>query len=136
MRCRKCGSSMEKDYDSRTATCPYCGRTVSYRSKADKRRGYRYYPEYDDNNNDYSYSGSGSYSSSLGCISFILNGIIVLLVAIVILVLVLAGVFQNGFWQGIGNILMFFVNIIWGIIKFIATTAWSIITGLFHLIFG
>ena len=130
---------MEKDYDTRTATCPLCGKVKHYKSNADKKRGYRYYPEFDDNyyrDNDYSYSGSGSYSSSLGCISFILNGIIVLLVAIVILVLVLTGVFQNGFWQGIGNILMFFVNIIWSIIKFIATTAWSIITGLFHLIFG
>lgn len=38
MKCRKCGATMEKDFESRLATCPICGRMVSYKTKYDKRR--------------------------------------------------------------------------------------------------
>ena len=37
VKCYKCHTRMIKDEYSRTATCPCCGRTVKYRTKAEKK---------------------------------------------------------------------------------------------------
>lgn len=136
MKCRRCHCTMEKDYDFRLATCPECGRTVSYRSKADKKRGYRYYPEYDD-----TYISDSSSDETISPFYWFLGsivfwGIIILFVAIVFGILFLAGVFKNGFWVGLGDIAMFFVNLVWSVICFIGRTIWGFLSWLFHLIFG
>ena len=147
MKCPKCLVTMDKDYDTRTATCPICGRTKPYKSNADKKLGYRYYPEYDYNRNSSSNSYSGFISGYDYLIKIAFIAILIAVIAVIICILVLAGVFKNGFWDGLGSIGMFFVNIIWSVIKFVATiiwtvikfigtTIWSGITGLYHLIFG
>ena len=127
MKCPKCHVTMEKDYDTRTATCPLCGKTKNYKSNADKKRGYRYYPDVD-------YTPISPLASFLGCLVF--WGIIVLIIAIVFGILLLTGVFSNGFLDGIWQIILFFLRIIWAVISFIGKTTWNIITGLFHLVFG
>ena len=138
MKCPKCHYTMEKDYDTRTATCPICGKTKHYKSKADKKRGYRYYPEFDSSNNTYPRSSTyGSYGyGSYGCGTFILIILVIAIIAIVGGILALFGVFRNGLWAGLGDILMFFLNLIWKILSGIATFLWRIIVWLFHRIFG
>ena len=37
MKCWKCRAVMMKDEQSRTATCPCCGRTVQYQTRREKR---------------------------------------------------------------------------------------------------
>ena len=128
MKCYKCHCTMDKDYETRTATCPICGRTTTYRTNADKKRGYRYDPDCDN------YEPISPFYWFVGGVVF--WGIIILIVAIVFGILFLAGVFKNGFWVGLGDIGMFFLRLIWSVISFIGRTIWSVLTWLYHLIFG
>ena len=132
MKCPKCHVTMNKDYDSRTATCPICGKTKNYKSNADKKRGYRYYPEYENDGNYLHYGYYGHY----GYERLLIFACITIIVLVVIIILLLLGVFKNGFWDGLGQIGMFILNLLWSIISFIGRTIWGFFTWLFHLVFG
>ena len=122
MKCWKCHTTMIKDEYSRTATCPCCGRTVSYRTKSEKR-GY----------SSYSSSGYGGSGADLsGCAHFL--GIGALLVIGIPLVL-LGLIFGDGFWSFLGGVLSFLFNALWTVIKFVFEGIWWIIRGIFDLIF-
>lgn len=41
MKCPRCHVTMNKDYDTRTATCPMCGKVKHYRTNADKKESQR-----------------------------------------------------------------------------------------------
>ena len=89
-----------------------------------------------DNGSSGNYSGNGYSGSYYGCGTIVLVVIIIVAVAIIAGILFLFGVFKNGFWAGLGDILMFFLRLIWSIISFIGKTIWGFLTWIFHLIFG
>ena len=115
MKCKKCHVTMEKDIASRTATCPNCGRTVSYRTKADKK----------------AYSGVSDVDLS-GCLKVI--GIIALIVILVPLLL-LSAIFGDGFWGFLGGILDFIFDFIWKILGFVFQFLGAIVSGFFDMLF-
>ena len=122
MKCWKCHTTMIKDEYSRTATCPYCGRTVHYRTKSEKR-----WPT--------GYSGSGGDYSGIscsGCASVIGIGA---LVVIGVPLALLGLIFGEGFWSFLGNAVGFIFNLLWTVITFVFEGIWWIISGLFNLIF-
>lgn len=123
MKCWKCHTTMIKDEYSRTATCPYCGRTVSYRTKSEKR-GYSSYPSSSDSGVDLS-----------GCAHFLGIGALIIIGIPLILLILLGLIFGDGFWSFLGGVLSFLFNVLWTVIKFVFEGIWWIISGLFDLIF-
>ena len=118
MKCYKCHFPMIKETNSRTAICPNCGRTVTYRTNADKK--------YDNNSINKLMDNSGC-SAIFGLLG---------LAIIIFPILLLIKLFGSGFLSGIGSVFGFIFNIIWSIIKFCFSLIWGIVSGLFHFIFG
>lgn len=125
VKCHKCHTTMEKDSYSRTATCPCCGRTVSYRTKSEKR-GY-----YGSGYSGGGYSGGGFKVS--GCLK-----VLAIIAAIIIIVplLLLSAIFGDDVWTVVGGVLSFLGKALVTVIGFVFRAIGFIVGGLFHLIFG
>lgn len=113
---------MIKYESSRTAVCPYCGRTVTYHTRAEKRR--------------YAASGGSAYNhisgDFSGCAAILgIGALIVIGLPLVILTLI----FGDSFWDLLGNMFGFLFDLLWYIIKFILDGIWAFISGIFDLIF-
>ena len=124
VRCWKCGNTMDKDPDTRIAQCPYCGRTVVYRTKADKN----FYRNYVSS----SYSSGSSFSIS-SCL--IVIGAVAIIIIIMPFVL-LSVLFGDGFWTVLGSIFSILGNILWTTLSFFFKLLGWIVGGLFELIFS
>lgn len=97
MKCKKCHTAMEKDSASRTATCPCCGRTVHYRTKAEKRCNNNNYYSGNDN-------GNGGKRKGHGCLIFV---IVVIILLVLSPILLLRLIFGSGIWAVLGGAVSF-----------------------------
>lgn len=122
MKCWKCHTTMIKDEFSRTATCPYCGRTVHYRTKCEKRG----FSSYSSGGGDYSGGGCAGCASVLGRGALVVIGVPLVLLGLI---------FGDGFWSFLGSAVGFIFNLLWNIVKFVFEGIWWIISGLSDLIF-
>ena len=122
MKCWKCHTTMIKDEYSRTATCPYCGRSVHYRTKSEKR----WSTGYGGSDGDYSGIDFSGCASVLGIGALVVIGVPLALLGLI---------FGDGFWSFLGNAVGFIFNLLWTVITFVFEGIWWIISGLFNLIF-
>ena len=113
---------MIKDEFSRTATCPYCGRTVHYRTKSEKRG----FSSYSSSGGDYSGGGCAGCASVIGIGALVVIGVPLVLLGLI---------FGDGFWSFLGGAVGFVFNLLWSIVKFVFEGIWWIISRLFDLIF-
>lgn len=97
MKCKKCNTTMEKDPASRTATCPCCGRTVHYRTKAEERCNNNNYYSGNDN-------GNGGKRKGHGCLIFV---IVVIILLVLSPILLLRLIFGSGIWAVLGGTVSF-----------------------------
>ena len=118
VKCYKCHTRMIKDEYSRTATCPCCGRTVKYRTKAEKKAA---------NNTD---------TDSAGCLGITATIMLIPIGIAFLLVLLLAAIFGDGVWSFVGGLIAFFGKLLWGLVCLIFDLLGAILGGLFDLIFG
>lgn len=96
MKCKKCHTTMEKDSASRTVTCPCCGRTVHYRTKAEKRCNNNYYSSND--------NGNGGKRKGHGCLIFV---VVVIILLVLSPILLLRLIFGSGIWAVLGGAVSF-----------------------------
>lgn len=130
MKCWKCHTTMVKDEDSRTATCPCCGRTVGYRTKSEKKW------DLDSSYSSYSsYSGDGGNHSGISCSGCVLALAIGVLIIIGLLLLLVWLIFGGGLWTFLKSAAEFIINLLWSVISFVFEGLWWILSGLFNLIF-
>lgn len=119
MKCRRCHNTMVKDASSRTARCPYCGRTVSYKTKVDKKN-----------------CGELELNYS-GCLKVVgITALIDVLVSLLLSLLLLSAVFGSSFWEGIGEVFSFLGGMLWTVIGVIFDVIGMIFGGLIDFIFG
>lgn len=123
MKCRKCHTTMIKDVDSRTATCPYCGRTVHYRTKSERRNYYSTSTEND---------GEANGGCCSGCATAMGSAV---LIVIVLLFLLLDFIFGDGIWSFLENIFDFLFNCFLGIFEFIFDAVIGFFDAIFDFIF-